>query len=189
MPHFNTTRNGYDQAEVDTWVSAIQQEKKDLEAKLAEYGLRLEELEQLQRQADERVGNVMTRAQAAADLALHEARMEADQIRNNALEEAKEIHMSEVSAATKHLEMLNDQAKQTEKYLDNLQEVITSRVQAARESLQQALNMLQNEPGRIPVERKMETDFPAPARPTTLSELVDGAIPEPRDGVLDVLGG
>jgi ABC-type transporter Mla subunit MlaD len=188
-PTFNTVRNGYDPAAVDAWVRQHLNDVDDLRRQLQDATHQVEELEQLRRQEDERVGAVMTRAQAAADLIMHEARMEADRLRNQAKDEAATIHAEELAAANHRLQDLSAQVDQTERYLNDLQMVIEQRIQAAREALQQAIDMLQVGPSDNLVEHQVTIDHPTPARPASLSDLVGGAEPEPHDEVLDVLGG
>lgn len=188
-PTFSTTRSGYDPAAVDAWVKNHMRSVEELQIKLQEATHQVEELELLRRQEDERVGAVMTRAQAAADLIMYEARMEADKLLAQAKEDAAAIHAEELQEADRRLRELSTKADQAEQYLTELQEVTDKRIQAARESLQQAIDMLQMGPNHTLLERQVVTDHPSPHRPASLSDLVDGAAPEPHDGVLDVLGG
>ena len=187
-PQFDTVRNGYDPAAVDAWARGQMREVDDLRDQLHAATYQVAELEQLQRQSDERVGAGMTRAQAAADLTLHEATREAERLREEAREEARNIHAEELEVATRRLQELIDRADQAEQYMEQLQEVTNNRVQAARDALQQAIDMLKVD-GRTPVEHKATLDYPTPNRPSTLSDLVGDVEPDPRDEVMDVLGG
>jgi len=125
-PTFSTTRRGgYSQPEVDTWVGRVLQQLQELERDLEQTR---RDLHQARQEASEQVGSVMLRAQAAADLILHEARQKSEEMVQEARRLAEEAHREATEEAQRELERTQRDLEQTR------QEAEQTRQEAEREA-------------------------------------------------------